>query len=130
MALSPYRPKMYFNDGRTLKWGKNISSEHMGALREGEIFTLLNSNNVPTYFIFMDSYNKIWESKIRRMILKSSHTLIFMWYLWALDVETQRVLRPMMVIMIDPDLSEQERYDAYVHLDENMTHLARKQDVR
>lgn len=63
------------------------------------------------------------------MILKSSHTLIFMWYLWALDVEDQRVLRPKMIIMIDPDVSVQDRYDAYVHLNENMSHLAKEQDA-
>lgn len=63
------------------------------------------------------------------MILQKSHTLIFMWYLWALDAKTQRVLRPTMINMIDPDLSEQERYDAYVHLDENMTHLAKLKDA-
>lgn len=58
------------------------------------------------------------------MILQKSHTLIFMWYLWALDKETQRVLRPMMAIMIDPDCAAQDRYDAYMHLDANMSHLA------
>ncbi len=62
------------------------------------------------------------------MILPKSHTLLFMWYLWALDAETQRVLRPFMIIMIDPDCAAQDRYDAYMFLDINMSHFARLKD--
>ncbi len=62
------------------------------------------------------------------MILPSNHTLIFMWYLWALDKKAQRVLRPFMLIMIDPDCDARDRYDAYINLDTNMTHLARIKD--
>ncbi len=51
-----------------------------------------------------------------------------MWYLWALDVGAQNVLRPAMIIMIDPECSVQDRHDAYVHLDANMSHLAKVQD--
>ncbi|KKL75990.1 hypothetical protein LCGC14_2049320 [marine sediment metagenome] len=63
------------------------------------------------------------------MISPSSHTLIFMWYLWALDKEAQRVLRPMMEVMIDPDCDIEDRYDAYMFLDVNMTHLAKLEDI-
>ena len=62
------------------------------------------------------------------MILPKSHTLIFMWYLWALDKETQRVLRPFMIIMIDPDCDAADRYNAYMNLDANMTYFARIKD--
>jgi len=64
------------------------------------------------------------------MILQKSHTLIFMWYLWALDKETQRVLRPAMEIMIDPECTAEDRYDAYIHLDVNMSHLAKLKDTK
>ena len=58
-------------------------------------------------------------------VSKIEHTRIFVWYFWALDEETQRVLRPMMEIMIDPDCDAEDRYDAYMFLDVNITHLVR-----
>ncbi len=63
------------------------------------------------------------------MILPKSHTLIFMWYLWALDKEAQGFLRPFMEIMIDPDCHSQIRDVAYKHLDFNMTQLAKLEDI-
>ena len=51
------------------------------------------------------------------MILKSNHTLMFMWYVWALDTETQRALRPQMDIMCDPECSALQRKLAYDYMD-------------
>ena len=55
------------------------------------------------------------------MIFPSNHTLMFVWYLRALDAETQSVLRPKMDIMCDPECSSEQREKAYGYLDACVT---------
>lgn len=59
-------PKTYHDEGRTLKWGEDISIENMQALRSGEIFTLLNTEGEKYSTVLMDSYDQIRERKITR----------------------------------------------------------------
>lgn len=60
-----YNPKEYHDKGRKFYWGKDLTEKQMAALRNGEIFTLLDKNERPIKKIFMDSYDKIREYGLR-----------------------------------------------------------------
>ncbi len=51
------------------------------------------------------------------MIFPSNHTLMFVWYLRALDSKSQNVLRPQMDILCDPECTSEQRTIAYDYLD-------------
>ena len=53
--------KEYFNGGRTLKWGEDLTSEQSDAMFKGEIFTLLHRDGSPCSEILKDSYGRIRE---------------------------------------------------------------------
>lgn len=56
--------KRYYDDGRTLYWGDDISSVAMKGLKDGEMFTLLNADGTPHSIVMMDSFNEIREKKL------------------------------------------------------------------
>ena len=60
-----YQLKKYFSKGRTLEWGKDLTSEQMETLKRGEIFILLGKDGKPHSEILMDSYNQIRERTIK-----------------------------------------------------------------
>lgn len=59
-----HSPKKYFTKHITLEWDKNLTAEQMGALRDGEVFILLNEQAKPYSQVFMDSYDRIREGII------------------------------------------------------------------
>lgn len=63
--IGKWTPKHYHNLSRTLQWGKNLTNEERDALRDGEIFMLLDERGNPHSHIIMDSYGQIREGKIK-----------------------------------------------------------------
>lgn len=61
---SRWAPKQYFDNGRTLRWGLDLSSETMASMRIGEIFTLLDADGDPFSRVLMDSYDQIREESV------------------------------------------------------------------
>jgi len=59
-------PKEYFHEGRTLTWGKDLSSKQMKALREREVFILLGEDGKPYSQVLMDSCGQIRERNLRK----------------------------------------------------------------
>lgn len=62
--MSEWNPKEYHNEGKTLEWGKDLTEEQSAAMREGEIFTLLDEKGKPYSIVLMDSYDTIREKPI------------------------------------------------------------------
>jgi hypothetical protein len=54
-----YKPKQYFNNGRTALWGHDLGEERMQAMDDGEIFTLLDVEGKPCLLLLRDSYGTI-----------------------------------------------------------------------
>lgn len=86
----PYQPKTYFDNGNTLQWGKDISETNMELLRQGEIFTLLDSNGLPKFKILMDSYNVCRAVLIPQQSTPVKLTALEM----ILKIDAERAVRP------------------------------------
>ena len=52
-----------YNKGWTLEWGKDLSEETKVALKNREIFTLLDKEGKPYSLILMDSFRQLREQK-------------------------------------------------------------------
>jgi hypothetical protein len=63
-----YMPKDYYDIGRTLCSSRDLTSEQMVSLRNGEIFTLMKEG-IPVKRILMDSYNVIREGDLETSLL-------------------------------------------------------------
>jgi len=61
ISRSEWKPKLYFDEGRTLRWSENLSEETKAALERGEVFTLLGENGEPYTQVLMDSWGSIKE---------------------------------------------------------------------
>lgn len=59
-----YKAKRYYDNGRTLDWGKDLSPAEITALEDGEIFTLLSEDGKLFSAVLKDSYGRIREQKI------------------------------------------------------------------
>lgn len=80
-----WRPKTYENKGHFLFWGRNLTDEQMTALKNGEIFTLLDIRLNPCKEVFMDAFNQIEEARftprmswLKRKIGKIGHRWAFL----------------------------------------------------
>lgn len=56
-----YNPKIYFDNGRQLVWGKNLTKEQLGSMEKGEIFILMGKNGEPFSEVLKDSYGQTRE---------------------------------------------------------------------
>lgn len=54
----------YEDNGRTLEWGKNLTTDQKEAMRAHEIFTLLDKEGKPHSKVLMDFYGAIREKPI------------------------------------------------------------------
>jgi len=61
--IGEWNLKSYFNDGREVKWGEDLTEEEMDALRKGEVFTLMKDGK-PVKCVLMDSYDSIRDATI------------------------------------------------------------------
>lgn len=59
-----YQPKKYFCNDRKVKPGNDLTEEQMIALRDGEVFILLDEDGHPASQLLMDSYNQIREGRL------------------------------------------------------------------
>ncbi len=59
-----HHPKKYYDKKRTLRWGENIPPKELTALRNGEIFTLLDGDGKPYSRVLADSFNVLREQKL------------------------------------------------------------------
>ena len=64
MPSTKYDPKKYFDNGRVLLWGEDLSPEASEAMLSGEIFTLLDPDGEPHRKVLKDTYNQIRERDI------------------------------------------------------------------
>jgi hypothetical protein len=62
--MEGYRPKTYFDAGRTVEWGKDLSQEVVAAMDAGEIFTLLDASGRPHARLLKDSYGTLRQGAI------------------------------------------------------------------
>ena len=62
--MGKWNGKDHHNDGRTLEWGKDLTPGQIQALREGEVFTLIDEDEKPYSLVLMDSYDQIREGLI------------------------------------------------------------------
>lgn len=65
-----WKLKDYRNRGRTLDWGCDIPAEKMVAMRNGEVFVLLDATGRPYSKVLMDSYDTIREQRVDNDKLK------------------------------------------------------------
>lgn len=59
-----FEPKTYFDNGRTVEWGADLSEETKAALAAGEVFTLLDTEGTPHSRLLHDSYGTLREGPI------------------------------------------------------------------
>ena len=57
--------KKYFDNGNTLNWGEDIPQDKVYALKQGEIFTLLDKDKKPFSKVLMDSYGITREKPLK-----------------------------------------------------------------
>src|SRR5690554_4067164 len=62
--MTKYLDIKYFDNGRTLEWGKDLSQEYFEAMSKGEIFTLLDNKGQPFRRIFKDFYGELREHQV------------------------------------------------------------------
>jgi hypothetical protein len=62
--MNKWKPLEYYNKGRTVLWGKDLTDEDMESLRSGEIFILLDEIGASYCEILVDSYGQIREHRI------------------------------------------------------------------
>jgi hypothetical protein len=58
------QPKTYFDNGRTVEWGKDLSEETLAAMDGGEVFTLLDPDGKPYSRLLRDAYGTQREGPI------------------------------------------------------------------
>jgi hypothetical protein len=63
-CIEMYEPKEYYDKARYLRWGENLTSEQMSAMKQGETFILLDQIDRPYAIVLMDSRNKIRTNRI------------------------------------------------------------------
>jgi hypothetical protein len=56
-----WSPKDYYNNGRTMMWGVDLTAEQLAALDNGEVFLLYDATWNPYADVFKDSYGTTRE---------------------------------------------------------------------
>ena len=59
-----WKPKSYFDNGRTLRWGELLTPEQLICLDRGEIFTLCDESGSAVSRVLKDSYGEIREGAV------------------------------------------------------------------
>jgi hypothetical protein len=54
----------YFDNGRTLGWGNDLTADQKEAMTMGEVFTLLSEDGKPFSHVMKDAYGAIRERRI------------------------------------------------------------------